>query len=265
MFFVLHLGTSDSLAASSYGSTLSKAKGPLSQPPGFRPLNESKFAIVTFTTEQKSFTHLSLKNKAYYAKKHGYDFYVDYEQHNERGLMWSKFDMVQRVANMSKYDWVWWMDFDTLITNTNTKLEDVVAESLKGLENANSVDWLFTPDCFELNAGSFLTRATPRINKFVNAVIEYHETHATQEHQLSEQDCMRDIMFKEKRFLDNTHFIPQHKINAFPAEIPCFDQTKIKWEPGTFAIHFAGAWAHVHDMDDPTGYLMKKYEKEIIW
>lgn len=32
--------------------------------PGFRPLNESRIAIVTFTTEQKSYTHLSLKNKA---------------------------------------------------------------------------------------------------------------------------------------------------------------------------------------------------------
>lgn len=32
--------------------------------PGFRPLNESRIAIVTFITEQKSFTHLSLKNKA---------------------------------------------------------------------------------------------------------------------------------------------------------------------------------------------------------
>lgn len=42
--------------------------GEISKParalPGFRPLNESRIAIVTFTTEQKSFTHLSLKNKA---------------------------------------------------------------------------------------------------------------------------------------------------------------------------------------------------------
>jgi hypothetical protein len=31
---------------------------------GFGPLSESRIAMVTFTTEQKSFTHLSLKNKA---------------------------------------------------------------------------------------------------------------------------------------------------------------------------------------------------------
>jgi hypothetical protein len=33
------------------------------KPVGFRPLNESKIAIVTFHTDQKSYTHLSLKNK----------------------------------------------------------------------------------------------------------------------------------------------------------------------------------------------------------
>lgn len=47
-------GTDDALAISESAEAL----------PGFRPLNESRIAIVTFTTEQKSFTHLSLKNKA---------------------------------------------------------------------------------------------------------------------------------------------------------------------------------------------------------
>ena len=36
---------------------------PVKKPIGFRPLNESKVAIVTFHTDQKSYTHLSLKNK----------------------------------------------------------------------------------------------------------------------------------------------------------------------------------------------------------
>ena len=34
------------------------------QPAGFRPSNDSKIAIVTFSTEQKSYTHTSLRNKA---------------------------------------------------------------------------------------------------------------------------------------------------------------------------------------------------------
>lgn len=83
-----------------------------------------------------------------YAKKHGYDFYIDYESNNDRGMMWHKFDMVQKVINASEHDWVWWMDFDTLITNTNTKLEEIILESLANATDPDSVDYIFTPDWY---------------------------------------------------------------------------------------------------------------------
>lgn len=149
--------------------------------PGFRPLNESKIAIVTFTTEQKSFTHLSLKNKACkcwivyalekepkltclfidFSKKHDYDLYIDYESDNERGLMWHKFEMVQQVINAGEHDWVWWMDFDTLITNTNTKLEDIIEESLANATDPDLVDYIFTPDWY---VHSFCSRVKAKID-----------------------------------------------------------------------------------------------------
>lgn len=83
-----------------------------------------------------------------YAKKHGYDFYIDYESTNNRGMMWHKFDMVQNVINGSEHDWVWWMDFDTLITNTNTKLEDIISEALANATDPDLVDYIFTPDWY---------------------------------------------------------------------------------------------------------------------
>ena len=82
---------------------------------------------------------------------------------------------------------------------------------------------------------------------------------------MSEQDCMRDIMFKSAFLEDRFIMLPQHTINAFPGEIACFDQRfKKGWEPGTFFIHVAGAWAHVKE-EDPTGYLMQKYKNEIVY
>lgn len=221
-----------------------------------------------------------------YAKKHGYDLFVDYEQDNKRGLMWHKFEMVQQVVNTSNYDWVWWMDFDTLITNTNTKLESIIGEALANATEPEEIDWLFTPDwyilpflvyiqhgrvvtntcphSFELNAGSFIARTTPRIHTFVNTVIDYHSRTSNQDHQLSEQDCIRDVIFKEKQFPKSFKFLPQWKLNAFPKEIPCFDKDKRPFEHGFFTLHFAGAWAYLKE-PDPTGVLMRKYEREIIW
>jgi mannan polymerase II complex MNN10 subunit len=96
-------------------------------------------------------------------------------------------------------------------------------------------------------------------------VIEYHNANATDEHQMSEQDCMRDILFRSAFMEDKFVMLPQWKINAFPQEIPCYDQRDKKvWERGIFTLHFAGAWAHVKE-EDPTGFLMRKYEQEIIW
>lgn len=94
---------------------------------------------------------------------------------------------------------------------------------------------------------------------------EYHEANATDERQLSEQDCMRDVLFKTS-FLDGKFImLPQHLINAFPEEIKCWDQRFNKhFEPGMFLIHFAGAFAHVKG-EDPTGFLMKKYQSQVIY
>ncbi len=60
--------------------------------------------------------------------------------------MWHKFAMIEDAIQTNKYDWVWWMDFDTLITNTNIKVEDVIAEELANVTNPNAIDFLFTPD-----------------------------------------------------------------------------------------------------------------------
>jgi mannan polymerase II complex MNN10 subunit len=82
---------------------------------------------------------------------------------------------------------------------------------------------------------------------------------------MSEQDCMRDIMFRSAFLEDKFIMIPQHAINAFPEEIRCWDQRyKKPFEQGMFFIHFAGAWAHVKE-DDPTGFLMQKYQHQIVY
>ena len=82
--------------------------------------------------------------------------------------------------------------------------------------------------------------------------------------QPTEQDCMRDLIAANRHGeQQQALFIPQYKINAFPEEIGCFDEFSSAWTPGTFVIHFAGAWAHVKNVSDPTGYLMQKYREFI--
>ena len=120
-----------------------------------------RIAIATFTTDEKSYTHLSLKTKnckclpfkpnrtdncGVYARKHGYDLFVDWEANDPRGTTWHKFVMLEQIMNDKKHDWIFWIDFDTLITNATIKLEDIIQESLANATNPNEIDYLFTGD-----------------------------------------------------------------------------------------------------------------------
>jgi mannan polymerase II complex MNN10 subunit len=83
-----------------------------------------------------------------YANRHGYDLIVDYESHATRGTTWLKFDMIERVINARTHDWVWWMDFDTLITNTTMPLTDIITESLANATEPAEVDFLVNNDWY---------------------------------------------------------------------------------------------------------------------
>jgi len=225
-----------------------------------RNFKSPRIAILTFTTGEKSYTHLSLSNKDVYAKRHGYDLFVDFESSEPRGVMWHKLEMMESVINGGYHDWIWWIDFDTLITNTTIQLEDIISEALQNHPKPQHVDFLLTGDCFQLNAGSMLMRARPSTLDFLNRVRSYGDSHKD----LSEQDCIRDLVNNnENGEKEQTLWIPQWKINAFPDEIKCWDDAKKGWERGTFVVHFAGAWAHIK-ADDPTGVLMRKYSKQIV-
>ena len=77
-----------------------------------------------------------------YANKHGYDLQVDYEGSGP----WHKLNMIQNAINKQRYDWIWWMDFDTLITNKTIKIADIIEETLEKHQDPNSISMMLTAD-----------------------------------------------------------------------------------------------------------------------
>ncbi|KZM25361.1 uncharacterized protein EKO05_0000647 [Ascochyta rabiei] len=232
--------------------------------PGKANKKTARIALMTFVTEQRSYLHLSLKNKDHYARRHGYDFVVDYEAHNDRTVMFWKFDMAEKLIKSGKYDWLWWIDFDTLITNTATKVTDIIEDELRNATNPDDIDFLLTHDCNGLNAGSFLVRGHERSLKFMHKSVAVYDEAKRKDVSMSEQDAVVKLLNEDKKSANRARVIPQWKLNAFPSEIACFDEEQKVWEHGMFVLHFAGAWAHVKG-EDPTGYLMNKYEGDIMW
>ncbi|KAF2750920.1 glycosyltransferase family 34 protein [Sporormia fimetaria CBS 119925] len=231
------------------------------------PKQKNRLAIVTFVTDQRSYLHLSLKNHDHYARRHGYDFIIDYEAHPPLGTPWWKLDMLERLIKLDKWDWLWWMDFDTLIMDTGIKVTDIINETLATVPDPDKIEYLLTHDCNGLNSGSYILRSRQSAIDLMNLIRAFKSTMEKgleEDRQLSEQDVMGELFKVDKNAAERTVRVQQQKLNAFPKEIACFDHESHEWQPHDFVIHFAGAWAHVKG-DDPTGQLMKKYEPWIKW
>lgn len=199
-----------------------------------------------------------------YARRHGYDFIVDYESHTDRAVIFWKYNMAERLIKTGKYDWIWWLDFDTLITNTNIKVTDIIEEELRNVTDPDSIDYLTTHDCNGYNSGSFLVRGHERSLKLIHDSFAIHDEAKKKDKHMSEQDATVQLLKDDQTLAEAVHRVPQWKLNAFPQEIACYDDSHKVWEHGTFVVHFAGAWAHVKG-EDPTGQLMKKYQRDIMW
>jgi mannan polymerase II complex MNN10 subunit len=199
-----------------------------------------------------------------YAHRHGLDFIVDFEAHADRGTPWWKLDMIERLIKKNQWDWLWWLDFDTLITNTEISVADIVEETLGNVTAPDEIDYLLTHDCNGLNTGSYLVRGHERSLQFFRDSQALRDREKEKDINLSEQDAMGRLIKEDPASANRTVRVPQWKLNGFPQEIACFDEAHRVWKHGDFVLHFAGAWAHVKG-EDPTGQLMRKYEHEIMW
>ena len=242
--------------------------------------------MATFNTQQKSYTELSYENKRRYAAKHNYKFQFDTEisdrakRHNHPA--WHKYVMMEQLIETQEYDWIWVLDFDTLITNSSVTIESIVEEALLDVEKPDDVDFILMHDCNRLNCGSMFARARESTARLIDEIIQF----GLENMEYTEQDALREIMGPRNLVMEslsgvpsrgeytmplqkyNTRkpviaIIPQWKANAFPREIKCLDKSQRAWEHGMFMVHFAGAWAHIKE-DDAYGWFMRKYESEVI-
>ena len=93
----------------------------------------------------------SVANKQAYADRHGYDVIVDSEIIDEsRPTSWSKLLAMRKY--LPYYDYLFYVDVDTIIANVDVKLEDIVDYGY---------DQILAADRNGLNCGVWLIRNTP--------------------------------------------------------------------------------------------------------
>ena len=120
--------------------------------PGRMPDRKSKVGIVSLCDHNvDAICSASVANKQAYADRHGYDVIVDSEVIDEtRPTSWSKLLAMRKY--LPSYDFLFYVDVDTIITNPEVKLEDIVDYGY---------DQILAADKNGLNCGVWLIRNTP--------------------------------------------------------------------------------------------------------
>ena len=59
---------------------------------------------------------------------------------DQHGGVWSKILLVNETLHTGKFDWVLWMDFDTLFTNMSSKMEDFMENAKNHLKEGQQWD-----------------------------------------------------------------------------------------------------------------------------
>lgn len=192
------------------------------------------------------------KNKIPYSKKYGYPIFVNTEKFRDN--VKPHFDKIHFILhtleNNNDIDWFWWIDTDTMITNFNIKLEDIIKSDSFDIYHCiiGSTVYNWQTDIDGINNGSFFIKNTNESKNFLKAIIEEEPNHL--EHPWQDQGSMIAVLKKYEKYRSITKFVLMRNFNSLdyeywdnlgwsnkkiPGRIEC-DQ----WHPGDFVIHWAG-------------------------
>jgi hypothetical protein len=211
-----------------------------------------KACVATMHTpwSYQELADLTNPNKEKYCTKNGYDFrpkffdfhyeksYIDPNRPfgiNNFSVGWEKIFFVLDLLKENKYEWIFWLGCDTLITNYNTKLEDVVD---------NNYHFMIAYDCNDWNADSFLIRNSKEgieYFEYLASVIDKYRQHVWQEQQA--------MIESRDKFASITKVLPQEDINSFEYSLYPTPQHQAgrdamgnngRWTKGHFVVHWPG-------------------------
>lgn len=194
------------------------------------PKEQSKIAIVSmYNDKQQDLGEESWPNKEAYAKLHGYEAYCKTSDWTITPIHFEKLVyMLDVMKEHPHLDWVWWMDNDSIITNFETRIEDIVD---------NDYHVIITVDHASLNAGSFIVRNTAQGRGWLEFLLSLYDHY--KDNRWPEQQPMTDRYIS---FKDIIKVLPQKVMNSYDYTlygVPNLDLTwqSGQWEPGDFVLH----------------------------
>lgn len=182
---------------------------------------------LTIGDEYKEITKYGRKTKVLYCEKHAYDFFDEEDDvDTTRPLAWSKIKIIQR--HLPSYDYIVWIDGDTLIMNDKIKLDNIITFDTDGK------DIMVAQDYTMINTGVIFIKNTEWSRKFLDLI--YDQT-----------DFLNHPNWEQGAFI---HLLNQNISNAKDhiKVLPLQEQNKINsyWYTykfnNCFILHFPGCW-----------------------
>lgn len=170
---------------------------------------------------------LTWQNKQEYTNKYGYHLFD--ESHNldrSRPPSWSKIKAARRLLVEEQCDWVWWVDADTVIMNSQKRIEDFLPASTV------PQDLLLSQDhSGGYNAGGWLIRNSPYAIEFLDEwwnMVEYVKPMGLAKS--GDNDAFKAMLASLPEFDQHILVPPRCTFNAFAYFIPPERLNKIREE-----------------------------------
>jgi mannan polymerase II complex MNN10 subunit len=148
---------------------------------------------------ETSYDLIAISNKIKYTKKHGYDMIWSFDRsEGNYPKDWDRLKEMEKAIRgklngENAYEWIWWIDYDLIVTNSSITLESVVEQALAPYSPAerDQIDMIITPDCFPVNSGSLMVRTTPYVLSIIAEWWRQKEIPSEDGNPRSLQDCLR--------------------------------------------------------------------------
>jgi len=187
-----------------------------------------KIALLTLAigSDFKRTAHNGIQTKKMYCEKWGID-YIDDEDvvDTTKHLAWAKVNLILKVLYMCKYDMIVWVDGDTLIMNSDIRLEDLIDEVCQGKDLTLTKDWKM------INTGVMFIKQSEWSIDFWNHVNSLNQFDYSDNW---EQDAV--VYCMSHNILQCQDYITIH------AQQKKFNSYWYNWSYGDFILHFAGTF-----------------------
>lgn len=181
---------------------------------------------------------ISLDNKKKYCDKHGYAFIFSNKIYDNRYISWQRIPFLLETMDLKDkdesplYDWLFWVDIDTLITNTDILLEDFIDDNYDFIINKekNSGATNFGV-CFVKNSnnGRKILEDIYKQTDFLDYPTHENKALIHLFTNIYSEECLKRIRFD----IDSIY-------NRLSLNHMIYLKDNIVWQDGDFIIHFAG-------------------------